>query len=104
MLTSGHQYRAGSSIKVGKQRGIPCLQSLLIPSFLLLAFTLNLFLPNVLLLALEAFLLALQPFLLALKPIVLTHVEIDADGTPSPPSGADNQRYRDAHVGNLPAA
>jgi len=74
MLTSGDQYRAGSSITIEKQRGSLFLQSLLIPSFLLLVLTLNLFLPNV--------------FLLALKPIVLTHVEIDADGTPSPPPGA----------------
>jgi hypothetical protein len=84
---------------------------LLIPSFLLLVLTLNLFLPNAFLLVLKPFLLALKPFLLALetfllafKPIVLTRVEIDADGTPSPPPGADNQRYGDAHVGNLPAA
>jgi hypothetical protein len=56
---------------------------------LLLVLTLDLFLPNVL--------------LLALKPMVLPHVEIDADGTPSPPPGADNQQYRNVHVMNLPS-
>src|ERR1700686_4799124 len=96
MLTSADQYRAGSSITIEKLRGTLCLQSLLIPSFLLLVLTLNLLLPNVLL-------LVLKPFLLALAPRVLTHVEIDADRTPSPPPGADNHRYRDAHVRNLPA-
>ena len=44
-----------------------------------------------------------EPFLLVLDPIVLTQVEIEADRTPSPPPGADNQQYGDTHGGNLPA-
>jgi hypothetical protein len=65
MLTSGDQYRAGSSIEVEKQRGSLFLQSLL--GFPLLAFA---FLFNIVLGTCRSFFLA---------PLKLKQVEENAD-------------------------